>query len=119
MQNKLQLSGQIIKNGSYYILKTDDFDILIVCYSLQFLEKWLGDTVTITGRLRKVKAFHIYAEKIEYMLDPLKREQPKIPALPAKVAENTGEKPEMQPKIEEIDIQAGFFALVKKLKNLD
>lgn len=119
MQNKLQLSGQVIKNGSYYILKTDDFDILIVCYSLQHLEKWLGDTVTITGRLRKVKAFHIYAEKIEYCLDPLKREAPKNTVAPAKVAENTQEKPEMQQKTEEIDIQAGFSALLKKLKKID
>lgn len=74
MTNNIKISGQITKNGSYYLLKTEDFEILIVCHSLQYLEKFMGEHVTITGRLRKVKAFHVYAEKIELETDQLERQ---------------------------------------------
>jgi len=74
MTNIIKISGQITKNGSYYLLKTEDFEILIVCHSLQYLEKFMGEHVTITGRLRKVKAFHVYAEKIELETDQLERQ---------------------------------------------
>lgn len=73
MTNIIKISGQITKNGSYYLLKTEDFEILIVCHSLQYLEKFMGEHVTLTGRLRKVKAFHVYAEKIELQTDQVER----------------------------------------------
>lgn len=74
MTNIIKISGQIVKNGSYYLLKTEDFQILIVCHSLQYLEKFTGEHVTITGRLRKVNAFHVYAEKIELQTDLIERQ---------------------------------------------
>lgn len=74
MTNIIKISGQITKNGSYYLLKTEDFEILIVCHSLQYLEKFLGEQVTLTGRLRKVKAFHVYAEKIELQTDQIEKQ---------------------------------------------
>lgn len=125
MTNIIKISGLVVKNGSYYLLKTEDYEILIVCHSLQYLEKFMNETVTITGKLRKVRAFHIYAEKIELETDQLKRQVAERQAKEHQVKQENEKRNRESAAVspgntacqEQVDLSRYFSSLVDKLRS--